>query len=98
MSSKIFVGGLPYATDNDRLRQGFEEFGVVLEAAVVTDRDTGESRGFGFVKFQDERSAGRAKQVMDGEEFDGRKINVDFARDREERGGGHSSRYSQGGR
>ena len=97
MSSKIFVGGLPYATDNDRLREGFEEFGTVLEATVITDRD-GESRGFGFVKFQDANSAEKARQAMDGEEFDGRKINVDFARDREEGGGGHSSRYSQGGR
>ena len=85
MSKKLFVGGLSWGTTDDVLREGFEQFGEVVDAKVITDRDTGRSRGFGFVTFADAAAAGEAVQAMDGASFDGRTINVNEAHDRRER-------------
>lgn len=86
--SKLFIGGLAWHTDDATLRQKFEEFGQVEEAVVVKDRDTGRSRGFGFVRFTQESDAEAAIQAMNNVEFDGRTIRVDKASDRSGGGGG----------
>lgn len=70
--SKLFIGGLAWHTDETALRQKFEEFGQVEEAVVVKDRDTGRSRGFGFVRFTSEQEAEAAINAMNNIEVDGR--------------------------
>ena len=89
MSKKLFVGGLSWNTTNSELQQAFEGCGAVAEAKVVTDRETGRSRGFGFVTFEEEQSATRAIEELDGSTLDGRTIKVDKANDRprSDRGG-----------
>jgi RNA recognition motif-containing protein len=86
MTNKVFVGGLSWDTSDEGLRTAFERFGDVVEAKVITDRDTGRSRGFGFVTFTDSSAAQAAIQEMDGTSLDGRSIRVNEAQDR--RGGG----------
>jgi len=88
MSKKLFVGGLAWATSDDGLRTAFEQFGDVTDAKVITDRETGRSRGFGFVTFAEGGDADRAIQEMDGKELDGRSVNVNEARERSGGGGG----------
>ncbi|MCO4746489.1 MAG: RNA-binding protein, partial [Proteobacteria bacterium] len=100
MSKKLFVGGLAWATSDDSLRAGFETFGAVSEAKVILDRDTGRSRGFGFVTFDDAAAADQAIADMDGAELDGRSIRVNEAQsrgDRGGRGGGGRGGYGGGG-
>jgi len=87
MSNKVFVGGLPWATDSAALKDAFAAYGEVVEAKVITDRQTGRSRGFGFVTFTSEEDAQKALE-MDGNEMEGRKIRVDLARERPAGGGG----------
>jgi len=92
MGKKLYVGGLAWATRDEGLRQAFERFGEVIDARVITDRDTGRSRGFGFVTFAEESDAINAMSQMSGAELDGRRIKVDIAqerRPREGRGGGY---------
>ncbi len=84
MSSKLFVGGLAWATDDQRLREVFEEYGNVDDARVITDRDTGRSRGFGFVSFVNPEDAEKAR-AMDGTDVDGRAIRVELAKDKPRR-------------
>ncbi|KAI9775747.1 MAG: hypothetical protein M1835_005709 [Candelina submexicana] len=86
--AKLFIGGLAWHTDDTTLRQKFEEFGAVEEAIVVKDRDTGRSRGFGFVRYSQETEAENAIQNMNNIEFDGRTIRVDKASERGGGGGG----------
>ncbi|KAI1382321.1 hypothetical protein F4677DRAFT_23057 [Hypoxylon crocopeplum] len=86
--SKLFIGGLAWHTEDATLRQKFEEYGQVEEAVVVKDRDTGRSRGFGFVRYVNEADAQRAIAAMNNVEFDGRPIRVDRASDTGPRGGG----------
>lgn len=86
--SKLFVGGLPWAMDSEDLRQAFSEFGAITEANVVQDRETGRSRGFGFVTFGDKESAEKAVSAMNQAEIGGRTVNVNFAQAREPREGG----------
>lgn len=86
--SKLFIGGLAWHTEEATLRQKFEEFGAVEEAVVVKDRDTGRSRGFGFVRYLQEEDAQKAIAAMNNVEFDGRTIRVDKASDNGPRGGG----------
>ncbi|KAJ5615017.1 Nucleotide-binding alpha-beta plait [Penicillium hordei] len=86
--SKLFIGGLSWNTDDNSLRQRFEEFGVVEDATVVKDRDTGRSRGFGFVRFSTDDEATAAMNAMNNQEFDGRQIRVDKATERAAGGGG----------
>lgn len=86
--SKLFIGGLAWHTDDQTLRNKFEEFGQVQEAIVVKDRDTGRSRGFGFVRFSQDSEAEAAIQSMNNTEFDGRPIRVDKASERTGGGGG----------
>ncbi len=95
MGKKVFVGGMSWNTDDEGLRQAFGKFGEVTDAKVITDRDTGRSRGFGFVTFQSEDSVNRAISEMDGQDLDGRTVKVNEAQDkpRESRGGGGGSRW-----
>lgn len=83
MANKLFVGSLAWATTDDGLKAAFEQFGAITEAKVITDRATGRSRGFGFVTFNDDAAAEKAKSEMDGKMLDGRAIKVDFPRERE---------------
>ena len=82
MGQKLFCGGLAWATTSDGLRAAFEGFGEVTEATVVMDRDSGRSRGFGFVTFATEDQARTAQGQMDGTDLDGRTIKVDMAQER----------------
>lgn len=99
MSNKIFVGGLSWGTDDDGLREAFSAFGDVTDAVVIKDRDTGRSRGFGFVTFSSNEEASSARDAMNGAELDGRTLNVDLARERSGGGGGGGGRGGdRGGR
>jgi len=95
--SKLFIGGLAWHTDENALRQKFEEFGTVEEAVVVKDRDTGRSRGFGFVRYGQEAEAEAAITAMNNIEFDGRTIRVDKASERGSGGGGGGFGGGRGG-
>ena len=102
MSKKLFVGGLAWATDDHGLRAAFEQFGEVLDAKVITDRETGRSRGFGFVTFASPEDADTAIDEMNGSQLDGRTLNVNVARDRRNdegggRRGGGGGGYGGGG-
>jgi cold-inducible RNA-binding protein len=88
MSKKLFVGGLAWATSDESLRAAFEAFGPVSDAKVILDRETGRSRGFGFVSFDDDNAATEALQSMNGASLDGRTIRVDEATERSGGGGG----------
>ena len=88
MSNKLFVGGLAWATDEHSLRSVFERFGTVSEVAVVLDRETGRSRGFGFVTFDESSAAIQASREMNDQELDGRRLTVNIAQDRPHRNGG----------
>src|SRR5262245_6712216 len=96
MTKKLFVGGLSWNANDDGLRQAFERFGQIDEAKVITDRETGRSRGFGFVTFQGPESARSAIQEMNGTSLDGRSIKVSEAEERQ-RGGGGGGRSFDGG-
>ena len=93
MSKKLFVGSLSWNTNDEGLRESFSQFGEVLDAKVITDRETGRSRGFGFVTL--ESGADEAIRVMNGAMLDGRNINVNEARERE--GGGGRGGFGGGG-
>jgi len=94
--SKLFIGGLAWHTDENALRQKFEEFGAVEEAVVVKDRDTGRSRGFGFVRYGSDADAEAAITAMNNIEFDGRTIRVDKASERGSGGGGGGGGFGGG--
>ena len=88
MSKKLYVGGLPYAVTDQRLEEVFSEHGTVESARVVTDRDTGRSRGFGFVEMESQGEAESAISALNGTDLDGRTLTVNEARPRENRSGG----------
>jgi len=103
----IYVGNTAYTTSEDGLRDMFSAYGEVAEARIVTDRETGRSKGFGFVEMPDSNSAQSAIDALNGKEIDGRALTVNEARPREERprsgggggygGGGGGSRGGSGG-
>jgi cold-inducible RNA-binding protein len=80
MAQKLFVGGLPFATSNDQLRGLFTEYGEVVSATVVTDRDTGRSRGFGFVEMATPEAAEDAISRLNGRDYEGRRLQVEKAK------------------
>ena len=82
MSKKLFVGSLSWNTTSDELRNAFAACGEVTEVKVVMNRDTGRSRGFGFVTYESEDGAARAIETLDGSTLDGRSIRVDRANER----------------
>jgi RNA recognition motif-containing protein len=87
MAKKIYVGNLSFNSTDDSLRSLFAAHGNVISAKVITDRDTGRSRGFGFVEMDDD-VAQTAISALNGKELDGRALRVNEAREREEGGGG----------
>ncbi|CAN6477185.1 unnamed protein product [Victoria cruziana] len=99
-SSKLFIGGLSYGTDDSSLREAFSSYGEVVEARVILDRETGRSRGFGFVSFTSSEEAASAISGMDGKDLHGRMIRVNYAMDRSGgfRGGGGYGGGGYGGR
>ncbi len=94
MSKKLFVGSLSWETTDSSLRSAFEAHGKVTEAKVITDRDTGRSRGFGFVTFANDADGDQAIRAMDGHSIDGRDVRVNEAQDKRDgsRGGGGGAR------
>lgn len=97
MSKKLYVGGLPYNTTEDALRDAFSQAGAVASASVIMDKMTGRSRGFGFVEMENDEDATRAIEMWNGKDFGGRTLTVNEARplgDRPARpaGGGYGSR------
>ena len=88
MGKKLFVGSLAWATDSSGLQAAFARFGDIEEATVISDRETGRSRGFGFVTYTDENSAQQAISEMNGSDLDGRPIVVNEAKEQAPRGGG----------
>lgn len=81
-SSKLFVGGLPWHADEKTLKDAFSTYGDVTEVRIMYDRDSGRSRGFGFIHFSNESSAEDAKNGMDGKELLGRALRIDYAIDK----------------
>jgi len=104
-NNKIFVGNLPWKTTAEQLREMFAVYGKVLSANIVTDKETGKSKGFGFVEMEDATSANNAIEGLNGKAMHDRNLRVSKAQERdrsEQRGGGHgerrdSNRSSYGG-
>lgn len=97
MSKKLFIGGLSWNTTDEGLRGSFEGFGSITDAKVITDRETGRSRGFGFVTFAEGTDAQKAMEQMDGTMLDGRSIKVSEAEERGGRSGGGGGGGGRGG-
>ncbi|XP_039035641.1 glycine-rich RNA-binding protein 2, mitochondrial-like isoform X2 [Hibiscus syriacus] len=106
-SSKVFVGGISFQTDDQGLREAFSQYGEVVEARVIVDRETGRSRGFGFVTYTSTDDASSAIQALDGQVLHGRQVRVNYAAERAPRnyggggygggGGGYGGGYGGGG-
>jgi RNA recognition motif-containing protein len=90
VAKKLYVGNLSYDTSDSKLQEMFEEYGSVQSAQVIMDRDTGRSKGFGFVEMGSDEEARAAINGLNGKEVGGRALTVNEARPREERGGGRS--------
>lgn len=84
----LFIGSLAYATTDDGLKAHFEQIGPVASARVITDRDTGRSKGFGFVEMENDDDNQKAIDQLDGKDLDGRSINVSLAKPKEDRPAG----------
>jgi RNA recognition motif-containing protein len=97
MSTRLYVGNLNFRTTGDELREVFSQAGEVENATVVEDRDTGRSRGFGFVEMATAEGAAAAIEQFNGKEFGGRTLTVNEARPRVERGGYGGDRGGRGG-
>jgi RNA recognition motif-containing protein len=94
---RIYVGNLPFSTNEDELREIFSQHGEVTNASVVSDRDTGRSRGFGFVEMSDANAGNAAIAALNGFSMNGRALVVNEARPREERSGGGGGGFRSGG-
>jgi cold-inducible RNA-binding protein len=94
MATKLFIGKLSFSTTDETLNALFAEYGTVTSAQVITERDSGQSKGFAFVEMEDAEAAQKAINALDGKEFEGRTIVVNVARPREDkpRTGGNSFR------
>ena len=97
MGRKLYVGNLTYGVTNSDLEKMFEPFGRVESAQVIMDRDTGRSKGFGFVEMGSDQEAQAAIAAMSGKEVEGRQLTVNEAKPREDRGGGGGRGRSGGG-
>ena len=96
MGKKLYVGNLSYAVTSSSLEELFSQFGEVRSAEVIQDRDTGRSKGFGFVEMADDQGASAAIAGLHDKEHDGRPLTVNEARPREDRGGGGRGGYGGG--
>ena len=96
MSTKLYVGGIPYTSTEASLRDAFAQAGNVVSASIIIDRMTGRSKGFGFVEMESEEAAQKAIDMWNGQDFEGRKLTVNVARPLEPRapgmGGGMNRR------
>jgi RNA recognition motif-containing protein len=97
MGKRLYVGNLAYGINDSDLQQIFSPHGTVASAQVVMDRDTGRSKGFGFVEMSSDQEAQAAIQALNGAEVEGRALTVNEARPREDRGGGGGGRGGYGG-
>ena len=97
MAKNIYVGNLVWDATADDLLALFQQFGAVARAQVITDRETGRSRGFGFVEMDNDEEAQRAIDGLNGSPFKGRPLTVNEARPRDDRGGGGGGGYGAGG-
>ena len=97
MSNKLYVGNLSFNTTEAGLTEAFAPFGQVSRATLVTDRDTGRARGFAFVEMSTAEEAQAAIKGLDGQSLDGRQIQVNVAKPREDRGGGGGGNRGGGG-
>lgn len=88
MSQKLYVGGLPYSTTDNELKDAFSQAGAVVSATIIMDKMTGRSKGFGFVEMSTEEEAQKAIEMFNGKDFGGRNITVNVARPLEPRNGG----------
>lgn len=93
----IFVGNLSFNTTEDVVRSHFEAYGTVDRVSIITDRETGRSRGFAFVEMPNDEEADRAINALNGQELGDRRLNINEARPREERGGFGGGRGGRGG-
>jgi cold-inducible RNA-binding protein len=96
MSMKLYVGNLAFQTSSEDLHQLFSQAGTVESASIIEDRETGRSRGFGFVEMSTKEEGTAAIQQFNGQELGGRALNVNEAKPREERGGGGGGRNGGG--
>lgn len=98
MGKKLYIGGLPYSTSEQTLQTLFGQVGNVESAKIITDRDTGRSKGFGFVEMSSDSEANAAIEKFNGKEFEGRRLTVNEARPQAPReGGGGGGRHGGGG-
>ena len=97
MGSKIYVGGLPYSATEQQLSDLFSAHGAVASARIITDKFTGQSRGFGFVEMSSDSEAQAAISALNGSDMGGRTLTVNEARPQEPRGGGGGGRSGFGG-
>jgi len=97
MGNKLYVGNLPFSATDDSLREMFAQAGQVESARIITDRDTGRSKGFGFVEMPTEQEANDAIKKFNGVDFDGRSLTVNEARPMAPRDGGGGGRGPRGG-
>ncbi len=88
MGAKVYVGGLPYSTTDQQLQDLFAQYGAVASARIITDKFTGQSRGFGFVEMAADGDAQKAITALNGTQFGGRTLTVNEARPQEPRSGG----------
>ena len=108
MATKLYVGGLPYSTQEDALKELFAQAGSVTSAVIIMDKMSGRSKGFGFVEMSTDEEAQKAVSMFNGQEFEGRKLTVNEARPMEARpprtggnggyGGGSNGGYGGGNR
>jgi RNA recognition motif-containing protein len=98
MSKRIYVGGLPFNTTEEEMKNLFATYGQVSSAKLITDRDSGQSRGFGFIEMPTDAEAMAAMEKLNGSDFGGRKLTINEARPMEPRsGGGGGDRGGRGG-
>ena len=97
MSKRIYVGGLPFTTTEAEMNTLFATYGAVSSAKLITDRDTGQSRGFGFVEMANDAEATAAMEKLNGSDFGGRKLTINEARPMEARTGGGGRGGDRGG-
>lgn len=94
---KLYVGNLPFSATEEGLRELFEQHGTTESVRIITDRETGRSRGFGFVEFEDDSAAEKALQALNGADMEGRALRVNEAQDKRGGGGGGGGRGGYGG-
>lgn len=94
---KLYVGNLSFTTTEDQLKEAFGQAGTVASVALIIDRESGRSKGFGFVEFEDDKEADAAIEMWNGKEIDGRTLTVNEARPKEDRPAGSFNRGGTGG-